>query len=61
MAAAGHPVEAQAEVEEDIRVVAIPAAAVGEVIPTPGAEVEDPMENKEIPDRTLKTTPKCSP
>jgi hypothetical protein len=40
---------------------AIPAAAVGEVIPTPGAEVEDPMEDKEIPDRTLKTTPKCSP
>ena len=39
---------------------AIPVAAVGEVIPTPGAEVEDPTEDNEIPDRTLKTTPKCS-
>jgi hypothetical protein len=39
---------------------AIPVAAVGEVIPTPEAEVEDPMEDNEIPDRTLKTTPKCS-
>jgi hypothetical protein len=37
---------------------AIPVAAVGEVIPTPGAE--DPMEDNEIPDRTLKTTAKCS-
>jgi len=39
---------------------AIPVAAVGEVIPTPEAEVEDPMEDNEIPNRTLKTTPKCS-
>lgn len=39
---------------------AIPVAAVGEVIPTPGAEVEDPTEDKEIPYRTLKTAPKCS-
>ena len=38
----------------------IPVAAVGAVIPTPGAEVEDPTEDNEIPDRTLKTTPKCS-
>jgi len=39
---------------------AILVAAVGEVFPTPGAEVEDPTEDNEIPDRTLKTTPKCS-
>jgi hypothetical protein len=39
---------------------AIPVAAVGAVIPTPGAEVEDPTEDNEITDRTLKTTPKCS-
>jgi hypothetical protein len=31
---------------------AIPVAAVGEVIPTPGAEVEDPTEDNEVPDRT---------
>jgi hypothetical protein len=39
---------------------AIQVAAVGAVIPTPGAEVEDPTEDNEITDRTLKTTPKCS-
>jgi hypothetical protein len=39
---------------------AIPEAAVAEVIPTLEAVVEDPMGGHEIPDRTLKTTPKCS-
>jgi len=39
---------------------AIPVAAVGEVIHTPGAEVEDPTEDNEIPDRTLKTTPNAA-
>ena len=39
---------------------AIPEAAVAEVIPTLEAVVEDPTGGNEIPDRTLKTTPKCS-
>jgi hypothetical protein len=50
MAAAGHPVEAQAEVEEDIRVVAIPVvdtlveatlAAVIQVVVTPAAATRE--------------------
>jgi len=39
---------------------AIPAPAVGEVLPTLGAEVEDPTVDNEILGRTLKTTQKCS-
>jgi hypothetical protein len=38
---------------------AIPAGALGQVIPTQG-EVEDPTVGDEMPGRILKTTPKCS-
>jgi len=52
--------KAQAVATRVVILEAIPVAAVGEVIPTPRAEVEDPTEDNEIPDRTLKATQKCS-